>query len=155
MKEKTIKALYVEPGKTPRMIEMPNTLEAKQKAVGGWIEATYPFDDNVAVICNEEGKLNGMEYNRMLKDEKGKIYDVIAGPFLIVGADPDDEDFGSLPADLAKKYKQRFKNPEFYERDPETGRMHVTIMEIQDMPDTPKFGSKLPSQSDLNKGFRR
>jgi hypothetical protein len=27
--------------------------------VGGNIEAVYPYDDLVALVCDEEGKLNG------------------------------------------------------------------------------------------------
>ena len=38
MKEKEITVLKVEPGKSPETVTMPNTLDAMQKMVGGYIE---------------------------------------------------------------------------------------------------------------------
>ena len=63
MNEK-ITVLLVEPGKYPKPIEIEDTLEAMQEVVGGDIEEYMPFDDEVAIICNEEGKMNGSELNR-------------------------------------------------------------------------------------------
>ena len=60
-------------------------LESLQHEVGGCIEAIYPYEDPVALICNEEGKLEGLPLNRALRDEDGDIYDVVAGTFLVVG----------------------------------------------------------------------
>lgn len=65
-----------------------------QQIVGGYIEAVYPFVDPVAIICNEEDKINGLELNRALRDENGKVYDILAGTFLLVGLD--EEDIASL-----------------------------------------------------------
>lgn len=53
--------------------------------VGGCIEAVYPFDDPVAIVCNEEAKLEGLPLNRALRDEDGDIYDIVAGTFMVVG----------------------------------------------------------------------
>ena len=50
--------------------------------------------DSVALVCNEEGKLEGLPLNRALRDEDGDIYDVVAGTFLVVGLT--DDSFGSL-----------------------------------------------------------
>ena len=50
----TMTVLLVEPGKHPQVVEMETGLEPLQKAVGGYIECVYPFEDPVAVICNEE-----------------------------------------------------------------------------------------------------
>ena len=76
-----MKVLFIEPGKPPRPAIIPQTLAAMQKAVGGLIQAVYPFDDPVALICNEEAKLEGLPLNRALRDEDGNIYDIIAGTF--------------------------------------------------------------------------
>lgn len=54
-----ISVLLVEPNKYPKMIEIDDTLEAMQEVVGGDIEEYMPFEDEVAIICNEEGKLQG------------------------------------------------------------------------------------------------
>ena len=45
-------------------IEIESGLDALQRAVGGYIEAVYPYEDPVALIVNEEGKLNGLPLNR-------------------------------------------------------------------------------------------
>ena len=59
MKEK-IKVLVVEPWKRPYAMEIPAGLESLQKMVGGLIQAVYPFEDAVALICNDEGKRLGL-----------------------------------------------------------------------------------------------
>lgn len=63
-KEPTIKVVLCEPGKLARVAEIENTLEGLQRAVKGDIEQFSPFDETVAIICNEEGKYNGMAPNR-------------------------------------------------------------------------------------------
>ena len=65
-----MKVLIVEPWKRPYAAEIPAGLESLQKMVGGLIQAVYPFEDRVAVICNDEGKINGMELNRALYTHK-------------------------------------------------------------------------------------
>lgn len=104
--------LRVEPYKPPFAKEIDPGLASLQHEVNGWIEATYPFEDPVAIICNEEGKLNGMEYNRAIRDENGEVMEIIAGPFLIVGLDEDS--FGSLSEDMLKKYQRLFAQTEVF-----------------------------------------
>ena len=107
-----MKVLKVEPYQLPEVKEIDPGLSSLQHEVEGWIEATYPFEDPVAIICNEEGKLNGMEYNRAIRDENGEVREIIAGPFLIVGLG--EEDFTSLPEDMVQKYKRMFAQPEVF-----------------------------------------
>lgn len=64
-----ISVLLVEPNKYPKMIEIDDTLEAMQTVVGGDIEEYMPFEDEVAIICNEEGKVNGLPPNRAVYGE--------------------------------------------------------------------------------------
>jgi len=98
-----IKGLLVKPYELPEEIEIENTLEAKQHLVGGYIECVYPTnDDSVVFICNEEGKINGMKLNRDIG------YDIIAGPFIILGDDYENGDFKSLTEEQIMKYKMRF-----------------------------------------------
>ena len=85
-----------------------------QHEVGGYIQAVYPYDEPVAIICDEEAKLKGSELNRVLRDEDGKIYDVIAGTFLVVGLG--EEDFSSLTPEHAKQFKEKFDTPEMFMR---------------------------------------
>ena len=112
MKERKIKimnVLLVEPQKAPHEAEIGSDLKSMQNAVGGFIEAVYPYDDPVALVCNEEGKLNGLPLNRRLED-----YDIIAGTFFICGLSEDN--FASLPTDLMTKYKEKFAQPEQFMR---------------------------------------
>ena len=109
-----MKVLMVEPGKSPYETEIEGGLESLQAAVGGDIQATYPFDDLVGLICNDEGKLIGLPLNRALYDDEGHLYDIVPGNFLIVGLG--EEDFTDLPADLMEKYTEHFKYPEKFFR---------------------------------------
>lgn len=107
-----MKVLVVEPMQEPYVKEIDAGLKSLQKEVGGRIQTLYPFDEKAAVVCNDEGKINGMELNRALRDDNGRIYDIIAGPFLICGLDGDR--FGSLPDELISKFSEQFKQPEMF-----------------------------------------
>ena len=72
MSEK-INVLLIEPGKYPKQIEIEDTLEAMQETVGGYIEEYMPFDDEVAIVCNEEGKMNGLPLNRAVYSEPENV----------------------------------------------------------------------------------
>lgn len=98
-----LRVVMVETGKPAYETEIENTLEAEQKAVGGYIEV-LPLDNGKLLICNEEGKLNGMQGNRRIGN------DVIAGPFFIVGEDGDE--FRSLTDEEVKESLKRFAEPE-------------------------------------------
>lgn len=50
----------IEPEKKPQVLEIDGSLAGLQALVGGDIQAVYPYDDPVAIICNEEGKLMGL-----------------------------------------------------------------------------------------------
>lgn len=104
--------LAVMPGKKPMKMELEGSLEAMQKLVGGAIQAIYPFDDPVAIVCNEEGKLMRLEYNRALRDETGAIHDILCGPFFVYGLGEDD--FVSLPDNLMETYYKLFERPELF-----------------------------------------
>ena len=89
--------LLVSPGKAPRKITIKDTLDAMQRTVGGSIQAVYPFEEPVALICHEEGKLLRLPLNRALRSpDTGEIYDIIAGDFFLCAAPPDSEHFESL-----------------------------------------------------------
>ena len=121
--------LIVEPGKAPREAEIGNGLEALQETVGGYIEAVYPYEDPVALVCNEEGKLIGLPLNRKLED-----HDIIAGTFFICGLNEDN--FDSLPPNLMEKYKEKFAQPEQFMR---LGRNIIAVpMEPAKEPKAPR-----------------
>ena len=114
MREKNITVVMLEPGKVARTAVIGSSLEDLQKAVGGCIEAFYPFEEEVCIVCNDEGKMNGMSPCRAVYGEDGKMMDIIFGPCFI--CDCSGENFGSLNQDQIKRYTEQFKNPERYYR---------------------------------------
>ena len=65
-----MRILKIEPEHKPERADIPDTLEAMQEVVDGYMQAVYPFEEPVALICNEEGKLNGLPLNRALWEER-------------------------------------------------------------------------------------
>ena len=112
--KETMTVLLVEPDKHPRPVEIGTELEDLQNAVGGYIEVVYPFDEPVGLVMNEEGKLEGLPLNRALRDDDGRIYDVVAGPFLVVGLT--EENFGSLTPEQMTAFEEKFHSPEAFVR---------------------------------------
>ena len=104
-----MKIIVVRPFRQPKVEKIENTLEAMQAVVGGYIEAIYPWEDEIALICNEEGKINNLPINRFLWDEGGKAVDYIAGTFFLCGAPADSENFESVPDELISKYIKLFQ----------------------------------------------
>ena len=106
--------LLVKPGMYPQQVQIDPGLAALQQAVEGDIETAYYFEEPVAVIVNNEGKLNGSELNRAIWDQDGNIVDIIAGNFLVVGLG--EEDFCSLSPELMQKFEEKFHQPEMFVR---------------------------------------
>ena len=104
--------LMVEPGKAPYETQIGNDLQSMQSVVGGYIQAVYPFEQPVALVCNEYGKRDGLPFNRALRDSDGNVYDIIAGNFFIAGLG--QSDFADLPRELAEQFAERFRQPEIF-----------------------------------------
>lgn len=105
-----MKVVLVKPGEPAVITDIVSSLESMQAAVDGYIEAVYPFDDPVALVCNEEGKLGRLlKPCRFLCNEKGHILDIIFGTFFICGLSEDG--FDSLTDELAEKYRLIFDKP--------------------------------------------
>ncbi len=119
-----MKVVKIEAGKKPYIKEIESNLESLQSEVEGYIECIYPWNDNACIICNEEGKINGMELNRALEDDDGCIFDIIAGPFLVVGIT--DDDFCSLSDEQTNQYQELFRMPELFVRI--NGKVHICRM---------------------------
>ena len=108
-----ISILYIEPNQYPKKIKIKNSFEEMHKLVEGDIEILYPYEKEIAFICNNESKkLNGQTLNRALFDEKGNVTDIIAGKFIICYAPINSDEFLSLPKDVEDKYFDKFKLPE-------------------------------------------
>lgn len=110
--ENKINVLIVEPHKEPYMKEIGTELESLQAEVDGLIQVVYPYEDLVGIVCNEEGKINGMELNRAIYGEDNDIIDIIAGKFVVVGLDEDR--FGNLTPEQQEKFADMFATPESF-----------------------------------------
>ena len=78
-----MKVIYKAPGCDPELRDIPNTLEELQATVGGYIE-TLSLCSDLCVICNEQGRLLGMEYNL-------KFLGVhFVGPIILAGVDGEE-----------------------------------------------------------------
>ena len=69
--------------KNKGLFEIDNTLEALQEFVGGYIEVLYIGND-LCLVCNEEGKLKGLEATAAFVDDKDEVKDIIVGDCFIV-----------------------------------------------------------------------
>ena len=109
-----MRILVIEPERRPEVREINDSLKAMQDIVGGYIQAIYPFDAPVALVCNDEGKLMDLPANRGLRDENGQMYDIVFGTFFLCGAPADSDHFTSLTLEQIKWYHERFYTPEMF-----------------------------------------
>ena len=107
-----MQVVIVEPEKKPVVQNIDSGLASMQQLVGGTIQAVYPFEEPVALICNDEGKLLNLPLNRALRDSNGAIYDIVAGTFFLCAAPVDSDRFECLTDEQAQIYLERFATPE-------------------------------------------
>ena len=100
-----MKILMVEPERHPKIAEIPHTLEAMQQTVGGYIEITYPWREPIALVCDEEGMLKQLPFNRLVAPQNA-----IFGTFFLCGID--EEDLTDMPEELADKYMRLLYDPQ-------------------------------------------
>ena len=111
-KQDLLHVVVVESEKVPYKKAFQAGLKPMQEIVGGTIQALYPFSEPIALICNDEGKVLGLPFNRSLRDESGKLYDVISGTFFLCGAPADSDRFESLTEQQTAWCLERFRVPE-------------------------------------------
>lgn len=109
-----MQVLVIKPGQRPEVQEIDGTLESMQKIVGGLIQAVYPYEQPVALVANDEGKILGLPPNRGLRDEDAELYDIICGTFFIVGAPADSRNFQSLTDVQTQYFAELFATPEMF-----------------------------------------
>ena len=110
-----MRVLVVEQEHKPEVREIDDSLKAMQQIVGGYIQPIYPFDESdVALVCNDEGKIMNLSANRGLRDQDGQIYDIVFGTFFLCGAPGDSDHFTSLTPEQIKRYEERFHTPEMF-----------------------------------------
>lgn len=111
-----MQVVIVEPEKKPRVQSIEDSLASMQEIVGGTIQAVYPFDEPVALICNDEGKLLSLPLNRALRDSDGRVYDIVTGTFFLCGATASSDRFDSLTEEQVQHFLKRFSASEQFVR---------------------------------------
>ena len=97
--------LVVEPGMAPYEKEI-NGLSEMQAVVGGMITVSYPFEEKVGIVSNDESLYLGMEFNRSIEGGYGGIF----GPFFVCGLEEDH--FCSLTPEQMEHYKKKYHQAE-------------------------------------------
>ena len=98
-KKEDLKIVLKKVGEEPEVMNIENTLEAKQKLVDGWIEVVSVTED-ILLVCNEEGKLDNLPPNLLFD------YDYIAGDCFFIGDDYENGDFKSLTDEQIEEVKE-------------------------------------------------
>jgi hypothetical protein len=110
-----IQVVVIEPMKKPYKKTIPNTLEAQQELVGGYIEiirmGNTESGGSIAITLNEEGKLMGLPYNRRIIGRGGS--DVFVGTFFITAFNMQGDNINLNDAECEKIMK-KFKGMEVY-----------------------------------------
>ena len=94
MAKKYINVVTKHPGEDFVNTRIENSLEALQDFVGGWIE-TCTVNPYVTIICNEKGRLNGMEHCISFRSDLFRGELSFYGPMIIAGVEGDE--FDDLP----------------------------------------------------------
>ena len=100
-----MRVLMVEPGMAPYEMELSG-LREMQAAVGGRITASYPFEEQVALVSNEESIWLQMPFNRSVEGGYGGIF----GPFFVCGIE--GESFSSLTPEQMARYREKYYQAE-------------------------------------------
>ena len=102
----TIDVIVIAPGKAPEKMTISDELKSFQEIVGGYIEEIFPFEDEVAVVCNKEGKLVPLPQNRaLISNETGIVMDIVYGTFFLAYAPVEEESYQDMPPDLADPFR--------------------------------------------------
>lgn len=114
LQDNTIRVVLVEPGKQARIADIEASLEGYYRAIGAdTIQAAYPFEEEVCIICDDEGKLTGRQLNRALRYEDTKeIYDIVAGTFFVCSCK--ETRYTSLNTEQQRRYLNLYKWPETF-----------------------------------------
>ncbi len=106
-KEK-LRILLKKVGHEAKVTYVDNTLEAKQKLVGGLIEVvSFEEDTDLLIVCNEEGKIIGLPPNTLFD------FDYIAGDYFVIGDDWENGDFKSITDEQIAKAKSFIEERSF------------------------------------------
>jgi len=113
------RVIVARPGEEAYVTELIPNYENLSALVGGTLEMSNPFDDDVAIICDESGKIKGKMPNRLSCGNISGCFrrflpvDVYAGTIVIVGCRPEKTEFDGLTDSEIEKYMFLYKEPQF------------------------------------------
>lgn len=86
-----MKAILKKPRRNAQVVDVENTLDGIRSAIGGYFEAlVFSEEHNIIMICDESGKLKGLDFNFYLYGDDGSVIDHIVGNVLFVSAKGED-----------------------------------------------------------------
>lgn len=129
--------LVVEPGMALYEKEV-NGLKEMQATVGGLITVIYPYEEQVAIVSNDESILEGMPFNRSVEGGYGGIF----GTFFVCGLSEDD--FCSLSPEQMERFKKKFHQAEILVG--AKGNTPITL-KVDPRPATPPEQPKRPPKT--------
>lgn len=129
--------LVVEPGMAPYEKEV-NGLMEMQATVGGLITVIYPYEEQVAIVSNDESILEGMPFNRSVEGGYGGIF----GTFFVCGLTEDS--FCSLSPEQMDRFKKEFHHAEILIA--AKGNTPITL-KVEPRPATPPEQPKRPPKT--------
>ena len=112
MDEKQITIMVMKPGEDPEVKEVADCLKSYREIVRGYIQIVYLTDD-IALVCNEEGKLHGLTPNRCF--DLPFFTDIVVGNIIFVKVDNETGEFDSLTAKDIERLNKAF-----------CGKTHIT-----------------------------
>lgn len=106
--ENLIKVLLVEPFDNPKIITIENNYQAISEIICGDVDEYMPFEDDVALLCNADGKRLSLSVSHTVTDTETGKTELIYGSFIFIGAGEFDDEYHSLDDDLIDKYMDLF-----------------------------------------------
>ena len=106
--ENLIKVLIVEPFDQPKIITIENNYQAISEIICGDADEYMPFEDDVVLLCNADGKRLSLSASHTVTDTETGKTELIYGSFILVGTSEFDTEYNSLDDDLIDKYMDLF-----------------------------------------------
>jgi hypothetical protein len=108
----TIKVIVARVEQQPGVEEIDSSLEGMQAIVGGYIECVS-LSEGLDLWFNEEGRINGMPFNRLITDDRGNEWD-IHGDLFLARHDDEGETIGVTSKDISDWIMQLYDRRPFH-----------------------------------------
>lgn len=107
--------LMVEPGKAPYETQIGDDLQSMQALVGGYIQAVYPFEQPVALVCRESGKLDGRRST--VRCAMRTVISTTSSREISLSSDSAKMISPTCRTNSAEQFAEQFRQPELFLRE--------------------------------------